>query len=648
MDKIPYSFNGHLINDGTVISWIPFDQVTTPTARAVVMERPQKAPIYAGKINEDKIIPLNLALMGASIGAQAGTVDGWFDPTDPVTHKFVVQDAANANKQWQIDATPISIPAWQGKQMTVTLETADPIYQSVIQGAGTILVTTTGQQGTITVSGNVNARPQIMVMPTQAGGSGWAYKRFIPIYNNTDVAFNNYPLILTGATFDTATLVSGGKMQADGDDLIWYCDGVQQPRWLNGMNSGTTSVWGDINLNRRVEMVSAGTVSAGGTITSIILANNKANAAALERLKTFTGGTGLMMWDSEILVFNKISLPMRKIYIQERASRGTTAAAHSVASKIRWIEHDIWLYYGNTTASAPDQDDTSKPVLDLTSTNLSWLYSVFADNAGAMAGGWIPSLRATDNKKDEDFASDYYTASRLATADPATEMGMTMQAFRDGNTWKAENAIIAWELYHPAGVTTVTVTGEKFRNTSVWPGATLKKSSDGSKWTLVWTETSPASASAWTALAAHSGIALGATYNWLHFTFNGSQPASNAAQADYSIQHMTLALDASKIPTIAFGGEQNNYHLQGTITNVTTGKAIVLNKGMLLNTTLTIDCDGKTVTGPDGTNARSALALDSTRLDWMELQPGPNVIQYDDPGTTGLTLTFAWRDRQID
>jgi len=74
---------------------------------------------------------------------------------------------------------------------------------------------------------------------------------------------------------------------------------------------------------------------------------------------------------------------------------------------------------------------------------------------------------------------------------------------------------------------------------------------------------------------------------------------------------------------------------------------------MLLNDTLEIDCDLKTVkiltsTTEKNENKIGALTCSTVRPQWLDLLPSANELQIDDVDTTGtmtLTVTVNWYDR---
>ncbi|NOR85274.1 DUF2341 domain-containing protein, partial [archaeon] len=75
--------------------------------------------------------------------------------------------------------------------------------------------------------------------------ANWDYRRAIEVTNNVASALTDFQVLFT---LDTAALVTAGKMQADGDDII-FADlaGVAQDYWIeSGMNTNTTKIWVEV------------------------------------------------------------------------------------------------------------------------------------------------------------------------------------------------------------------------------------------------------------------------------------------------------------------------------------------------------------------------------------------------------------------
>ena len=449
----------------------------------------------------------------------------------------------------------------------------------------------------------------------------------------------------TAAAHADDVQINQSKIQADGDDIRVVVDGVEVNRWLYVMNTANTKVWSNIDFQPGKTMELKTAIADSGAITTIDLIVNTVNNRALRKMPI----AGNVQIDDEVFTYTDVYLAKYQLAGITRSSKGTSAAAHDIGDSVYWIEHEIYIYYGNTTLEDPADDDPdyddTKPIISLASTNTSWVYADFMDDAQLRTGIWIPSIARTSNRIDEDNKSDYYTADADTESEPAENMGMSIKAFQSGTRWRAESAIIRWELFHPAGVTHVTASGEKYRFTSRWPLARLRKSLVGSTiWPVVWTDVTPPALKTWAALVAHSAVALGATYYYLRFEFSGTVGATADSVNYYEIDAVTLALASANVPQGAFNAEEANYQIQATITNVTSGEWMKIVTGMKLNTALTVDCLNKTIYLVDNSLV-SDVSFSSVRKDWLAVAPGVNQLKFDDAGTAGVTFAIYWRDR---
>jgi phage-related protein len=441
----------------------------------------------------------------------------------------------------------------------------------------------------------------------------------------------------TAATHADNAVIRMSKAQADGDDVALEVDGVLVPRWLDGMNSAATKVWGVIGWNKPQTLTLKTAISDAGVPTKIQFDVTTANNAALSAMPE----SGALRLDNERFTYTAKTVTGTEysVTVGGRATHGTAAAAHAAGISVYWLEHAIWLLYGNRSKATLVQDESKKPIFNLnTSTNTSWVFADFVDVAGLRSGRWNGGYASRLGP-----LSNIYTADRATFADPASEMGMAIRAYQSMGLWKTEQASLIWLMCNQCGITTVSANGEKRRTSASFPGtAALQRSSDGITWTTVWNEATPAS-TAWAAWN-QAGIALGATYKYLRFYFSGSVAASANNEADFEVEAATLTLDNTKTPSITVGSEMNNYYHEVTITNVTTGESFTWMGASALNEVLTVDAENDIVKlGEEW--AFSGLKLNTQRERYLRLVPGNNTIQIDDAGLAGVTLGVAWRDR---
>jgi len=606
-------------------------------------------------------------------------------------------------RQWYVNAVCLGMNEEGTSENTatfgMTFECDDPIWKKVTPSTQTISVNVTGS-GTITPLGNQYALPVITITPTVSGGVGFAYKKFIQIINNSLNALANYPINLTGAGLDTAALVSDNankcllngainasvttitydtvtgsipsagsiyvgteqisytsksgtqflgcvrgingttaashldnditytsKMAADGNDFRIYVDGVEVKRWFNGINTSTTKVWINWTQPANTNMTLGATIAATGAVSTITIQNTAGNVALMPTIPT----SGNVLIGSEIFVYTGVNVAGLTLTGCTRAERQTTAGAHAIADAVKFVTHDVWMYYGSPLLSAYIVDDTYKPIIKLTSTNTSWIYEEFGTGPSTGVGS---GLRTASWEKLSPNPYAYITAPwGIPDTSPWTAMGPILRT--------------GFGLYNPCGFTTVTATGEKVWTenffTPVWVVYTFEKSTDGVSYANVWTESAPpVGFISATALDSHSAVALGATYNYLRFV----SPETTAQSCRCMFLDMTLAIDATKVPTINLATEASNFVLNSTLINAATGYSITISLSMTLGTSITVDTKNKTVTLYDGSNQINALQNMPIRLEWFPLLPSrANVITITD--LAQVTYAFSYEDRTL-
>jgi hypothetical protein len=315
-------------------------------------------------------------------------------------------------------------------------------------------------------------------------------------------------------------------------------------------------------------------------------------------------------------------------------------ASHSANATVYRIEHDVWMLYGDASATTPEQDESRAPAFDVTaSTNTSWAYdTVFADAAGLRAGSWKMSVEDTDGK-----LSTVYTATQGAEADPASVLGMTLNPWEKKGKYLSETGTIRCRLYNPCGIATVaSVTGSKMRGDSSWPKvAGLQRSGNGSKWTTVWNETTPASADTWTAFSRGSSSTSNDEY--VAFALSGTVKGQEGQQANFEVDTATATFPASTVPLVTLLGEAAQVWVDFTVENTTTGESLKLAYPMTGSNTLTVDCEARTVRS-GSENIFGAIRGVGGRRHWLRFEPGVNnLVITGSVGTITCTITYPER-----
>lgn len=469
----------------------------------------------------------------------------------------------------------------------------------------------------------------------------------------------------TAATHADNAVIARSKALANGADVQVMVDGSTVDYWFgsstHAWNAAATQIWANINLQasgQAAKAVLATAIAGSGAVTTITL-GPRINPLFWPFGSGDIGGApkwptaGQVLIGSEIFGYTSQDPANFNLIGTTRSILGTSNAAHAVGDQVYLLDHEIYLIYGDPAATARTMDDTRKPMISLaTSTNTSWVWTEFYSSAGGRTGQWLPVVAASDAPANVRTTKTYTTTEDTATVtDPAAVMGDAIASWLSGSSWKADNGSVEWYINHPAGFTTVTITGRKFRtsaNTS-WPTtAGLWKQPIGVSATAVWTEAAP-SAGSWADLTAHSAISLSGTVTYLRWRFFGVQAAKANAYCAMEAKDATFVVDSARTPSVTLGSEIGpaaGYPLSAKITNGTSGEWLRIDFQMDINEQVVIDCENKTVTyTKDGSPAPCKLTFSSQREAWLDLAPGTTTLTYTDVGTTGATWLILTRDR---
>jgi hypothetical protein len=537
-----------------------------------------------------------------------------------------------------------------------------PSISRVIDGAGDIdgrfrgvtadtdswSVTSDGDTKTVNNGGGDDAFPILKIKPT-AAKTGYSYTRWCPVRWNLHESIFYYPVDIANASLDTAALISS-KMQADGDDLRVHVDGAEVERWIGGLNTSTSRVWVRLDFKEKGELPLLTAISSGGGVTEIAF-----DTAYRDELLNKFPNAGIVMIGSEAFSYTGKDYYGAKLTGVTRAVRGTSAAAHSAAATVWWVQHDIWMIYGNASVSDPVQSDRRKPMLRLdTSTNTSWVFANFGESPHRYShGDWF--MYPLSNLKGVA-----YYGNRGAYTNPHEEMGLKLDVDAySGFDWPRFTA--RWHLFNPCGITNANFTnGEKYADRlGIWVGGIDKTEKFSySEWVEEASITAPTIASTWQTWSQNEAFAnfvddagvtrypLGVGMR-LQVDWDGT-----AFLAQMEVSDVTLTLDSNLTPGATLGSEISSgvYVVEATITNETTGDAISIYFVHSVDDELEIDTDLKTVTYlTDNSNQFSALTLEGAiRRDWLPLVPGNNTLRWDETGAGSLTVALEWKERTYE
>lgn len=584
----------------------------------------------------------------------------WNPTSSPSTHTLTWTQGGNLPAQPTIAITPQAAKTagrsyYRYVLMTNPSDTAwDDWWELTDGGIDTsALVAMTSRSNQINQVGGIDAVVTTIPIDTAVGGglpgsgSGYVDSEQISWTANSGSSLSGVVRGINGTTAATHAdnaVIKNSKVQADGDDFRVFVDGTETDRKFGtgsgGFNQALTLVYARAPLRSRIEIPLATAIAASGAITSIDLSTDRIYREAFNRLPE----AGQMMIGSEALTWTEKDTKTFQLKgTVTRACFDTSEGAHAVADTCKWLEHIIQLQYGDLSASAPTIDATRIPMWDLTSTNLSRVYTSMSDNAGLRAGRFRGDLGSPRSKGRG--GTRLYSAAANTEADPATVLGIYAESWLSGSRYQDESIDANWQIYIPQGATTVTATGRKRRTSSSWPTFTFDASTDGRHWTTVWTEATPSGTSdeAW---ASHSAVALGATYYYFRFRMRGSVQSGSGYYVYSELSDITFTLAAK--PTITVKAETGTaYPLDMKITNVTNGEYFTIARMIQVGQTLTVTLAPKTrecVYGKDNT-VGPLIEYPSTQRAPLTLEPGAaNQLKIEETGLTDVDVTVSAED----
>ena len=640
------SWDGHNINDGSSYrAKFLGDKPFSPMGEGVYARRSGEWPMLATVTRQPLTVPLTIEALGtaAQIADNMSQLAAWFSLEDDLdAKKLLVKDEDDT--QWYVMGYTKTAARYQGSNRVIVVQImldGDPYWTAETATVTNWAVTATADKQNVIVGGNLNAYPTFAITPTGArSAGGYAYRKWVGVYNTISESVPYGPLDITNGGWDTATLIAASHMQADGDDLR-VLDGYGEiKRWFQSINNAATKVWVNLSFAPKIELVLKDAIAGSGAVTELHFKHTTNNKNALKNLPD----KGLIAIANEIFYYDDKAVDRWRVMNVTRAERDSAMAAHSTGDTARWIEHDIWLVYGNADAENPaatDQGyDDEKPIIDLTSTNSSWVYTAFAAET-ARTAQWTPAVLATGGGE-----SYTYTGAHTVTGTyPATEMGMGMRCAEANGKWMGETARLEWRVYIPQGMTNVNASGDKYKALTSFPTVRFQKSKNGRDWGDPWSETTVASAATWTAWTHNQ--ALSGTYNYARFLMSGSIPAGANNEADFEVQGVTLTLDSTRCPAFIQPAATTQYYLDCTITNNTSGEYITVQWPLSIDHTITVNTGEKLITYEDGTEAAAVVQPSSVRRGWLDLLPNQtNELQFDDTGTGNVTVVVTHRNRK--
>lgn len=638
------TFNGFSLTSSNYLATATSAK-TPPDAKPVFIEQARADSFYSGTYSlSQRSVAVTVRILDY---ANREVLESQLkEGCKPGTEGYLVGTFTDEPRDYQLTCVVQSIhpnPKYPDAFLII-FQTGESAWHTVEESEDTWEADASGETKDLTVGGYSQTRLSLSITPTALPATGWAYQRLYQLVNKPGYAYGTRPWCIE---IDTEALVLAGKMQADGDDIVLLVDGVITKRWLADINTDHTKIWFNVSIAAGQNLTLLTAISAGGTITSIDFQKTANNAAALKALPA----RGYVQHGTEWLEYSAKDLKNSKLTGITRGAFNTTLQAHALADSFSWIEHPVILLYGNSVATAPDLADSSyddaKPVFDLSaSSNTTWVwtdstkfYDIVKPNR---TGAWLPSITRVGN-----VSEIYHEAGDVEGADPA--MGMRLSTWYKAGVKQAEKATLGWLLTNPGGITTVSMTGSKYRNTTSWPGTKailLQRSNDKVYWYEVWNEASPSVSLSWEAIT-HAGVSITSNMKTVRFLMAGSLAALADVDCYFEVATATVVFVSGNLPTVSLGAEKSNYLLNITIKNNTTGDQINLVFPMILNSALILDGENYEVTY-GGVEAHSAMDLDDDSRDiWIRLNPGINTLLITGEDVATLAIVPSWFERRM-
>lgn len=659
----PYSYNGTSLQSTDYSTTFPRSNANLQVvSNPVYVKRAAALPIFAGKDYQPTILNLEI-IMQHDFMTLFESLNTLFDTKDETPRQFICQDvdytASSDYVQYYVYATAKQVlGGHDGPNAVVTLALDDPIWQGVTQNSQTFSTTSASGSTDVTINGNDYSYPIFEVTP--ATSSVYNYVAYLQVLPQSTFTWNNRFLDITGATdttFDTAALVSGGKMQADGDDLRVFKDNIEIDRWLNGINTTDTHVIVHVDMPPAYTMTLKTALASTDTVTEVEIDFNSANKTAIVAMPNagrLIIDSGLGTTDTEEFTYTAKVITATKLAftINTRAARNTTAVNHAAAQNVRHLPYDFKIVYGNASATAPTVDNTRKPIIDLTSRNWSFTYTNFSDLAGIRPNSWLRGANFVSNSLAT--RSGYYTSTNDAgDTDPSTVIGITAKTYQSGGVWRSDSVVIGWECWFPDIISSVSASGEQTQNVANVPTIYLNTSANPlgkyNPITTLWNVSAQTSSdystwTTWTKASTDATIPTGA--KWLGFFQIGTISGDTDYYSKVGISSLTVGL--TNYPDVRIRSElSTNHGLDITIANTTTSESFRLVQSVLTSQTIYVDTDPDFPTvKKSGLIINGSIQLSTIRAAWLRFQPGLNTITYTNNSTANdISIVIKWRDR---
>ncbi|MBN1250099.1 MAG: phage tail family protein [Anaerolineae bacterium] len=621
------SYDGHAFAGSYEVDFVQGTAPGLPSATVATLERIGAYPVVSAlQRNSQKIALIMKITDYDNVHTLRTQLFRWFDPEDETPKKLLCENHADVEMYVYALCEELRLysdPRHQEVFVATLVVDGDVRWRAETETSDTWNLTASGQTHVVANGGEDEAYPVYTIKPTSGKTGGYDYRRWVPVVWRSENAGVKYPV---RAELDTDALVTAGKMQADGDDLRILSDNLQIDRWLDDMNTVATGIWFNLYFARAPQLTLATAIAGAGSIASIEVDDEEELALMPE--------SGIVLIDDEAFTYTARNLTDKQLTGITRAAKGTSMGAHTVGDDVWWIQHDVYILYGNAAATAPTVDNYSIPAFELDdSDNEEWHYEEFGDVMYMQAASWEHIGWATG-----PYYGGCYTATQRTWATPWTAIG----AFRDTTTGHFAQG---WQLYNPCGIV----------NAAWADGQARAENKDEFVFRLrYWVRGD----SWWSEQLQWLGVddPLAADNTWEGWSESAAvadwDPADYIAlvlyayNGDFEAGTVTVSLNTDEVPLVSVNAEEGNYELACTLTNQTTGEALTLAFVMDVDSEIEIDTENRTVTWlEDDSRQFQALSLSTARRQWLRLLPGNNTLRFDDTGTGNVTVTTEFRAR---
>jgi hypothetical protein len=642
--KTVSSWNGKAVNDGVNYRAAVLNAVAQPTATPVFIDRADDDPDYSGTFTvsaRNVAVAIQIANY-ANRHALEEQLRRWFKRG---TRGRLVVVFADDGLSYQLSDCVVQSLAddegYPGRFIAI-LQCGQTAWIAVNPDTDTWNVSSTGGTKNISVGGSDITALSFSMAVSAATSAGYLYQNVLQIPNvpGVDIGMRTWMV-----TINHAALVSGGKSLASGYDLMLVTRGTKLKRWVVNPNNASTKIFFILDVGPGYILKLKTAVLIGGSVTRLYFdlthADTKAYFSALPTSGILYHGTEWFSYSQK----NKTGF----VAVAARSVYGTTAQAHSVGDLFQFIEWPVVLMYGKAGATDPASGDSAyddeKPVINLTSsTNTSHVYDnggLFYDVNPGRAGQWRITGAAPG-----DVSDAYLIKQFAASGDPA--LGTKAGSYKSGNLWQPSSVSLKWTLRSTTKISTLAMTGQKYRSDSVWiDNAKIQSSVDGKTWVDVRSEATPGSAASWTAWTlTTTSLASGTKY--VRLLLDGLYPGGKSRYVAFEGLTATVVYDSAALPTLTFLGEKSNATLALTMTNKTNDNGLDLDFPLLLNKVFAVDGEAYTVKY-DTVSAHDALTLnDGGREIFIGLEPGiTNVLEIVSNGVGTMVITLSWYKRRF-